>query len=65
MVRQAMFKLDGSITDIPTGETERPQLERQGDLFTYPKDTENLARLKEGSTDNDAGKENQDKAAQG
>ena len=45
MARQAMFKDDGSMTDVPTKLGENPQLEKQADLFQFGKDSENLARL--------------------
>jgi len=45
MVRQSMFKTDGSITDIPARDTEKPQLEKQPDLFQWKKDIDNLERL--------------------
>ena len=45
MTRQAMFRDDGTITDVPTKLTENPQLEKQLDLLQYPVDTANLARL--------------------
>ena len=64
MVRQAVFRLDGSITDVPTRETERPQLERQGDLLQYGVDQENLKRIEEGKAD-DTGEESQNQAAKG
>lgn len=47
MARQAKFKEDGTITDVPTGLGENPELEQQLDLFQYPIDTANLARLEE------------------
>ena len=37
-VRQAMFRTDGTLTDVPTKKTERPQLEKQGDLLLWQKE---------------------------
>ena len=45
MVRQAMFKLDGTITDIPVKDAEKPQLEKQADMFQWQQDQANLESL--------------------
>jgi len=47
MARQAKFRDDGTITDVPSKLGENPQLEKQLDLLQYPIDTANLARLEE------------------
>jgi len=45
MARQAMFRTDGTTTDVPSKNTEYPQLEKQLDLFQHATDKENLERL--------------------
>jgi len=47
MARQAKFRDDGTLTSVPTGLGERPQLEKQLDLLRHQVDAENLANLKE------------------
>ena len=48
LVRQAKFREDLTITDIPAKDTEKPQLEKQGgDLFQWAKDEDNLKKLSE------------------
>jgi len=43
--RQAMFRTDGTFTDVPTKLTENPNLEKQGDLFQYGSDTYSYLQL--------------------
>ena len=45
LVRQAKFREDGSLTDVPAVDSEKPQLEKQSDLFQFGKDRDNLGRL--------------------
>lgn len=40
--RQAMFRPDGTLTDVPTELTESPTLEEQGDLMQWAKEQEKL-----------------------
>ena len=46
LVRQAKFREDGVVTDVPAKDSEKPQLEKQSDLFQFEKDRDNLKRLK-------------------
>ena len=39
-VRQVYMKEDGTLTDIPARDTERPQLEKQGNLLLWAVDQE-------------------------
>jgi len=50
LVRQAMFRPDGSVTDVPVKDSEKPQLEKQSDMFQYGKDRDNLERLTGGES---------------
>jgi len=43
--KTTMFKLNGTITDIPVKDTEKPQLEKQVDLFQWQQDQANLESL--------------------
>ena len=45
LVRQAKFREDGIVTDVPARDSEKPQLEKQSDLFQFEKDRSNLERL--------------------
>ena len=45
LVRQAKFREDGTVTDVPARDSEKPQLEKQADLFQFQKDVENLKKL--------------------
>jgi len=45
LTRQAKFREDGTVTDVPARDSEKPQLEKQPDLFQFGKDRENLERL--------------------
>ena len=47
-IRQAMFRPDGTLTDVPTKETEQPQLEKQGDLLLWQKENALLKGLADG-----------------
>ena len=38
LVRQAKFRADGTVTDVPARDSERPQLEMQGDLFLFSRE---------------------------
>jgi hypothetical protein len=50
--RQAMFRTDGTFTDVPTKLTENPNLEKQGDLFQYGSDTYSYLQLIRSMTPN-------------
>ena len=45
LVRQVVFMEDASLSDVPAPDSERPQLEKQEDLFQYAKDQDNLKRI--------------------
>lgn len=45
-VRQAVFTETGKVTSIPGEDLERPQLEEQGDLFTWQETEEAAKRWK-------------------
>ncbi|MBA7642091.1 hypothetical protein ES703_49777 [subsurface metagenome] len=45
LTRQAKFRGDGSQTSVPARDSERPQLERQGDLFQNAEQADQLDRL--------------------
>ena len=45
LVRQAKFREDLSVTDVPAKDSENPQLEKQSELFQFGKDQKNLNRL--------------------
>ena len=47
LARQTMFREDGSMTDVPAQDPEKPQLEKQADLFQYERDQKNLKQLRE------------------
>jgi hypothetical protein len=44
-VRQVKFGTDCEITSVPVKDSERPQLEKQSDLFQFEKDQRNLKAL--------------------
>ena len=46
-VRQSVFNERGDISDIPAKDSERPQLEKQLDMFTYLKEKQLLNQLTE------------------
>jgi len=45
LVRQATFDEKAETSSVPARDSERPQLEKQGDLFQYERDTQNLSAL--------------------
>ena len=45
LVRQSAFRVDGTVTDVPTQDSERPQLEKKADLFEWGDDQAKLKRL--------------------
>ncbi len=46
-VRQAKFREDGTLTDVPAKVTERPQLDAQGDLLQWAKEKQLLENLED------------------
>jgi len=47
LIRQAKFREDGTVTDVPARDSEKPQLEKQKTLFDWQGTEELLKRLKE------------------
>lgn len=46
LVRQAKFREDMSLTDVPARDSEKPQLEGQASLTQWAVDQGNLEKLK-------------------
>lgn len=43
-VRQVYMKEDGTLTDIPARDSEKPQLEKQGDLLLWAEEQKKLEK---------------------